>query len=420
MELFDFQKKALEQSKGFSKVAYYYDMGLGKTFIGAEKLKRLNKKKNLVVCQHSKIGDWTEHFEKFYPEFKVFDLTKNLDAFMSFDDLCVGIINYELLIKRPQIAKLKDFTLLLDESSMIQNETAKRTKFIMKMMNFENLILLSGTPTGGKYEKLYSQLSLLGWKISKTAYWNKFICYRVNNSMGFPLKIVTGYKNIELLKLRMAEYGCFFKKTDEVFSLPEQIFSDVNYDTGKYYKRFLKFSNCEIDGEEFVGDTSLSQLLYERLILGAYAEEKITAVKDLIESTEDRIIIFYNFNDELRKLENICIKLDRPTSIINGQTKDLSCYEEFSNSVTLVQYQAGAMGLNLQKANRMIFNSPCLSSELFEQAKKRIHRIGQEKTCFYYRLIGRNSVEEQIYETLDMRKDFTDELFEGRFDDVEM
>ncbi len=52
MELFDFQKEVLDQSKGFSKVAYYYDMGLGKTFIGAEKLKRLNKKKILLFVKN--------------------------------------------------------------------------------------------------------------------------------------------------------------------------------------------------------------------------------------------------------------------------------------------------------------------------------------------------------------------------------
>jgi SNF2 family DNA or RNA helicase len=59
----------------------------------------------------------------------------------------------------------------------------------------------------------------------------------------------------------------------------------------------------------------------------------------------------------------------------------------------------------------MIFYSLPLSSEHFEQAKKRIHRIGQTNTCMYYILICRNSVEEQILHTLEERKDFTDELF---------
>lgn len=64
----------------------------------------------------------------------------------------IGIINYELAFRRPELSKLSDFTLMLDESSLIQNETAKRSKFILKKLNPSNVILLSGTPTSGKYE----------------------------------------------------------------------------------------------------------------------------------------------------------------------------------------------------------------------------------------------------------------------------
>ena len=69
------------------------------------------------------------------------------------------------------------------------------------------------------------------------------------------------------------------------------------------------------------------------------------------------------------------------------------------------------MGLNLQKSNKIIYFTLPLSSELFEQSKKRIHRIGQNEHCFYYVMTCRNSVEEQIRQTLEMRKDYTDELF---------
>ena len=70
------------------------------------------------------------------------------------------------------------------------------------------------------------------------------------------------------------------------------------------------------------------------------------------------------------------------------------------------------MGLNLQKANRMIYYTPPLSSELYEQSRKRIHRINQTKTCFYYQLTCKGSVEEKIYNTLAMRRDYTEALFE--------
>ena len=66
MELMEHQKQALRDSKGLNRVAYYWDMGLGKTFIGAEKLICLHKPINLVVCQKTKISDWMEHFQQNY------------------------------------------------------------------------------------------------------------------------------------------------------------------------------------------------------------------------------------------------------------------------------------------------------------------------------------------------------------------
>lgn len=81
----------------------------------------------------------------------------------------IGVINYELVWRRSELSKLKDFTLLLDESSLIQNENSKRSKFILKKLHPENVILLSGTPTGGKYERLWSQLHLLGWNIKNSS-----------------------------------------------------------------------------------------------------------------------------------------------------------------------------------------------------------------------------------------------------------
>ena len=69
------------------------------------------------------------------------------------------------------------------------------------------------------------------------------------------------------------------------------------------------------------------------------------------------------------------------------------------------------MGLNLQKANKIIYFSLPLQSELFEQSKKRIHRIGQVNKCIYYYLISNETIEEKIHQTLKERKDFTDILF---------
>lgn len=443
MKLFPHQEAALKVTSGQNRVAYYLDMGLGKTFLGAEKAVRMSSKIVLIVCQKSKVQDWVDHFKEHYTKHSVYDLTNKdqLTLFFQYSQYrhefsadIVGVINYDLIWRRKELLQLKKFTLILDESSLIQNQKSNRCKFILKMEP-ENVVLLSGTPTGGKYENLWSQLHLLGWNISEKIYNAQYVNWKKIFIGGMVHKVVDKedpYKNVERLKQKMRDHGAVFMKTEEVFDLPKQNFITVNVPTTKEYKKFKRnhlitidtLNLCEFKDDsdfhgkditprvELVGDSILSYRLYQRQLCSAYNPNKLQAFKDILESTQDRLIVFYNFNCELEKLQSICKSLDRPYSMVNGSVKNLSNYERESNSVTLVQYQAGAMGLNLQKANKIVYFSLTEEAELFEQSKKRIHRIGQNKPCFYYMLICQNSIEDQeILPTLNIRKDYTDDLF---------
>lgn len=384
-------------------------MGLGKTFVSTEKMKELNSDLNIIVCQKSLISTWEEHLETNYSEYQLIIYRKKDTPIPS--GKVIILITYDLIWRRPEIATLSDFTLILDESSLIKNSTAKRTKFIMKL-NFQNVILLSGTPCSGRYEELHTQCKLLGWKISKKLYWQQYIKFINMDVGGFKIPKVTGYKNVDRLKQKLYDHGAIFMKTDEVFDLPEQVEIPVTVDNTKEYEKFNKDRVITIDNTELVGDTSLTKLLYLRQLASQYNPNKLAAVKDLLESTEDRVIIFYNFTEEMQQIKDLCIRLEKPISIVNGGTKDLESYKSKDNSIALVQYQAGALGINLQQANKTIYYSLPLSAELWMQSKKRVHRIGQTRTCMYWYLITKGSIEEQIFEVLKQRKDFTDKLFE--------
>lgn len=426
-ELYPFQQRVLEETKDKNRVAYYLDMGLGKTFVGSEKAISMDAEIILVVCQKSKIKDWIEHFFTYYIDKKkcdesgvwCYDLTERngLDYFNhSKYRIRIGVINYDLIFRRPELMKLENFTMMLDESSMIQNEQAKRSKFILKM-HPKNVILLSGTPVSGKYEHLWSQIHLLGWNISKDLYWNTYINSEWRDyGGGFLQREVIGYKNVERLKNKLKEHGSVFMKTDEVFDLPEQVWSDVKTSVSKEYKKFKKDKVLIMpDGTELVGDTVLTQMLYERELCGIYHAEKLKAFMDLVDSTNERLIVFYNFTAELEAMQNILMDDDfenhKRFSVVNGKIRALKNYEEKENSITFIQYQAGAKGLNLQKANRIIYFTPPLSVENWMQSQKRIHRIGQKRTCFYYRMIVSGSVEQRIYKALQEGVDYTDALF---------
>lgn len=438
------QETALNLTADRNRCAYYLDMGLGKTFVGAEKVYLLNNDVNIVVCQKSKIDDWIEHFQEYYPDYSVFNLTKKnqavrfkelveTDKFYDYDIQIVGVINYDLVFRRSYISHIRNFTLLLDESSLICNENAKRSKFILKL-NPESVVLLSGTPTAGKYERLWSQLHLLGWEISKKAFWKSYVETEWIETGDFKQEVVVGYKNVNHLKKKLAQYGAVFMKTGEVMNLPEQIEQKIFLKTTKEYHYFVKNSYLLLDtlnlcqfkddsdfqGEdvtpriELVGDNSLTKTLYARQLCGQYHKEKLEAFRDLLESTEDRVIVFYNFNEELNRLKKVCESLNREISFVNGSGMSMYAYEEIPNSVLFVQYQAGAMGGNFQKANKIIYYTLPLgkgSCDLWEQSKKRIHRIGQKRTCFYYYLLVKGSFEEKNFAALQEGKELTDELF---------
>lgn len=215
IKFYPHQQKELEETKDLNKVAYFHDMRFAvKLLHGAEKLIDLGAKVNLVICQKSKINDWIEHFQTYYSlntsVYKLLGDEGNAKLFaweaqQEGASKQIGFINYELAFRRPELLKLHDFTLLLDESSLIQNETAKRTKFIMKL-DYKNLILLSGTPVSGKYENLWSQLHMLGWNISKDLFWRQYVDFYYDDRQGFPIKIVKGYKNVDRLKNKLREY----------------------------------------------------------------------------------------------------------------------------------------------------------------------------------------------------------------------
>ena len=425
MKLYEFQEDCLKKTESFNSCAYYLDMGLGKTFVGAEKIVRLGNTINLLICQKSKIQDWIDHFFINYNNGQMldaYDLTDPKEERRFYDEAersgepIIGVINYELAFRRKGLLSLHNIGLLLDESSEIQNEQTKRFRFIKKL-DYKSVVLLSGTPTGGRYERLWSQLHLLGWKISKELFWSQFIAYHYEDREGFPLLIIDGYKNVDRLKAKMAAYGCIFLKTEDVFELPEQIFIDIKVARSKEYSIFRKDRLIEIDaqGEKktLVGDSVLKEILYLRMLAGAFNMAKYEALEDIFNSTDGRIIIFYNFKLEYDAIKSYSDKAGRPFAYVNGSGRDLGAYEDFDNSVVAVQYQAGSMGLNLQKANVAVYFSPPLESIKYEQSKKRIHRIGQNSRCIYYRLITAGSIEERIYAVLAERKDYTDALFKA-------
>jgi len=405
MELYRHQKEALEFIRPFKKCLLAHEMGSGKTWTSTEAIKSYGDIDYIiVVAPKSLIPQWVKHFRDNY-DYNIVDYTKPKAKLQK----GVILINYDLIWRRPEILSLNNYLMICDEATALSNWSAKRTKAIMRM-HPENLILLSGSISKGKIFNLHTIVNLLGYKITKKSFWDRYVVTReIPNHYGsYPLKIPVGAKNTEELKRIMIDYGTHFVRTDDVLDLPEKNIIDVSCPVIPEYDRFLKDKVITIDGDELIGDSLLSELIYARMLCGHYNKHKIELCKDLINSTEDRLLIFCNFKKEIEVIRGLT---DKPISVVTGDEKDLTNYDKYDNSVTLLNFQAASQGLNLQKANKIIYFTPSLSCDNYVQSMARIRRINQIRPCYYYRLICDNSVEDKIYKSLEKGADFTERLY---------
>lgn len=431
-KLYQFQLDALDQIKDQENILLAAEMGTGKTVMSIEQSERWNNQILVCLVLKSTLYQWLDELAN-QTERKIFNGYKKtkkdgVQAFMESTErraLVIGYDAYKTTTNAPLRKYLSshsdDVTMICDESSLIGHMKSFRTKAVMKTET-KHKILLSGTPcTGGKMESLVPTMNLLGWKITQDEFLYQFCDVYLWCDPARPwtaIPIIQGYKDIDKLRQGLKEHGTVFLTMEEAgVQLPETTEQKISLHTPMGYKRFIKTGITRINGVDIVGENSLTRMLYARQICSIYNPEKETAVTELLEQAGDEpVLIFYNWTAELEILEDICKRLKKPLSVVNGKKKDLSEYDNGTpGTVILAQYQAAAMGLNLQKCRIAIFFSPCLSYSDYEQAQARIHRIGQKRNCIFYNLICQDSVEEDIMETLAERQDYTDQLFDRKY-----
>ena len=275
-------------------------------------------------------------------------------------------------------------------------------------------------------ECMIPTMAMLGWSITKEQFLQQFCHVYEWTDQTRPwmtIPIIQGYKNIDKLREGLKEHGGSFITMEEAgVQLPATTEQIISIQAPPEYKKFMKHGIVKIGDQEIIGENNLTKMLYARQICSVYNPAKAAALEELLQQAGDEmVIVFYNWTAELRILQSVCGKLHRPMSLINGQTKDTKNYHAGTpGTVILCQYQAASMGLNLQKARICIFYSQCLSYSDYEQAKARIHRIGQTKNCNFYNLICESSIEEDILETLEQRRDYTEQLFTERYCKMEV
>ena len=161
----------------------------------------------------------------------------------------------------------------------------------------------------------------------------------------------------------------------------------------------------------------------ERVTL-TFTNPKLDAVEEILEDVpvDSKVVIFHVFNqsglDIIQRLKKLKIKYAAMNVAADTSKTDL--YKQFKTNekikVLVVNIASGGEGLNLQNANYVIFYENPDRPDIYRQALKRCHRIGQTKHVYIYSLQMKNTVEQKIQEFLDEGKSLFEALVEGKID----
>ena len=115
-------------------------------------------------------------------------------------------------------------------------------------------------------------------------------------------------------------------------------------------------------------------------------KQKIQWLSDFLDCTDDRVVIFYNFDIERDRIIKLLDKKKIVYDEYNGRKKSFNNFKANDKSVILCQYKSASTGINdLVVANICVFYSLTNEYINFVQSKKRLDRIGQtKKPLFYY------------------------------------
>ena len=98
---------------------------------------------------------------------------------------------------------------------------------------------------------------------------------------------------------------------------------------------------------------------------------------------------------KLEEMEVSYLYLDGKTSA-KQRTQLVNEFNRGKTRIFLISLKAGGVGLNLTTADFVIHLDPWWNPAIESQATDRAYRIGQDKPVTVYRMISKNTIEEQI------------------------
>lgn len=417
-ELREFQKEGLSFLVNNERTLLADEMGLGKTVQAIAFMATKKAYPVLIVVPPHLVINWQKEINRFMCLSKVNEessdsvntvhVIKGLKPY-ELPNADIYIIHYLLLRGWKRILPEVGFkAVIFDEIQELRHgKTEKYSAASLVSERAEYVFGLSGTPIYNRGGEIWNVLNILEYHCLGD--WDSFTrewCY------GYGSDIV---KNPDLLGDYLKREGLLIRRTKSqvLKELPpkRRIVQTVDFDSGTYGELIQsaveKAKSIDNISDIFERGRLTRDIVNDsRQAIGIAKAPYVAAfVKMLLEAGEKVLLFAYHhkvfdtYMEELKEFKPV-----RITGLETGKEKNESV-ETFMNDKTniiIISLRAGA-GLNLQKANCVVFGELDWSPAVHSQCEDRAHRIGQEDSVLCYYLVAEEGTDETIQEFLGLK-----------------
>lgn len=420
------------------------DMGLGKTlqtiaFLLSEYLeaKFSDNRRVLIVTPASLVFNWKNEFSLFAPSLPVKMVTGSAD---NRQELIRGAQSRDILITSYELLKrdleayegISFFCQIIDEAQYIKNHNTQAAKAV-KLIESECRFALTGTPIENRLSELWS---IFDYLMPGLLYGYQ----RFRTEIEIP--VVQNQDEAALGRLRKMVRPFILRrlKKDVLTDLPDKLekcmYANMEGEQQKLYSAHVQRIRMMLDkqtDEEF--KTAKIQILSEltklrqlccdpALIYEKYENPsaKSALCIDLIKNAVaggHKVLLFSQFTSMLEHLQAKLKEEEISYYVLTGSTpkeQRLKLVENFNRDETnvfCISLKAGGTGLNLTAADIVIHFDPWWNLAVQNQATDRAHRIGQINVVNVYKLIMKDTIEENIMKLQTRKKELAEQVLSG-------
>ncbi len=433
--LFEYQMQAVKKLQHIKVGALYMEQGTGKTRTALELIKKrldAGKINNVLWLCPCTIKD---------------DIRFNIDSHISRSDF-IDIYGIEslsqsdrLYLKLLDLVAYKKTYLIVDESNLVKNYFAKRTKRITNLANTcKYKLILNGTPISKNEADLFAQWYILDWRILG---YKSFWSFEANHLEYDDYGNVRRVLNVDYLSEKIAPYSYSIEKS-ECLDIPNKKYETVYYDlTREQEKEYEKAKDLLLSNiDEFDSTTiyklftglqqvvsgnrliNINPLINEPIFSNPLDNPRIRTLLEEVECMDGKIIIWCKFKKEIEDISTVLKKYGEDNiALLYGDIKlknrkiELDKFRNKSRFL-IANKTCGGYGLNLQFCSNMIYYSNDFNWATRAQSEDRAHRIGQKNEVNIVDICADSKIDERILTNLQNKENLSDwfkkELVKGR------